>query len=41
MYHHRITYTPEPEYTKRKAWADAIKAIVLFAAIGALLAWRG
>ena len=41
MYHHRITYKPQPEPTKGRAFFEALCACLVFAFIGCLLAYRG
>ena len=41
MYHHRITYTPEPAESKTKQVLTAVACFAVFAFIGVLLAWRG
>lgn len=41
MYHHRITYKPQPEESKGKAFFTAFCCCLIFAIIGCLLAWRG
>lgn len=43
MYHHRITYKPEAERKNSDIQArfEFICAVLVFAIIGCLLAWRG
>jgi hypothetical protein len=41
MYHHRITYKPQPEVKKTQLWFEAALGCLVFAIIGCLLAWRG
>lgn len=40
MYHHRITYKPDP-IKRGQHWFDAFLCVIVFAFIGVLLAWRG
>ena len=40
MYHHRVTYKPDPE-KKVRYKVDFYLTLIVFAFIGVLLAWRG
>lgn len=44
MNRHNLTYIdlhPAPVKRERRDWPHIVAAVVVFAAVGALLAWRG
>ena len=39
--YYRQNYIPEPPPSRASQWLQAVAGVLVFAAIGVLLAWRG